>query len=154
MNMSFGIIQVRSSIDARSDIEDTLEMLNLGGVNNFTLVPETKPYKGMVKKVKDYTAYGEPSAETLQLLLKKRAESINGDNIDEKFAEEKGYDSLKELAQNLIEEKTTLQEEQIYPKIRLHPPRKGYSEIKKTYDQGGVLGYHGENIDKLLYRMR
>ena len=36
--------------------------------------------------------------------------------------------------------------------FRLHPPRKGHKSTKKHYPKGS-LGYHGEDINKLLERM-
>ena len=40
------------------------------------------------------------------------------------------------------------------PVLRLHPPRKGYKTIKRTFPQGGALGYYGTEINTLLYKMR
>ncbi|HNR25150.1 MAG TPA: 50S ribosomal protein L30, partial [Methanobacteriaceae archaeon] len=39
------------------------------------------------------------------------------------------------------------------PVFRLHPPRKGYKDIKKAFNEGGTLGYRGEDINHLLKRM-
>jgi large subunit ribosomal protein L30 len=38
--------------------------------------------------------------------------------------------------------------------MRLHPPRKGYRTLKRTFQQGGALGYYGREINTLLYKMR
>ncbi|MFY1644316.1 50S ribosomal protein L30, partial [Methanoculleus bourgensis] len=43
---------------------------------------------------------------------------------------------------------------EIKPVLRLHPPRKGYKTIKRTFQQGGALGYYGPQINDLLYKMR
>jgi large subunit ribosomal protein L30 len=40
------------------------------------------------------------------------------------------------------------------PVMRLHPPRKGYRTLKRTFQQGGALGYYGREINTLLYKMR
>ena len=40
------------------------------------------------------------------------------------------------------------------PVFRLHPPRKGHAGIKRTAQQGGVLGNHGDDIKALLNKMR
>ena len=40
------------------------------------------------------------------------------------------------------------------PVLRLHPPRKGYKTTKRTFPQGGALGYYGQEINTLLYKMR
>ncbi|MDY7081298.1 MAG: uL30 family ribosomal protein, partial [Halobacteria archaeon] len=72
--MSIGIVQIRGEPDMDAEVQDTLEMLNLGRVNNFTIVPDEDSYKGMVVKANDYVAYGEPDESTVALLLEKRGE--------------------------------------------------------------------------------
>jgi len=37
--------------------------------------------------------------------------------------------------------------------FRLNPPKKGYKSIKKSYKEGGALGYRGEKINNLIQRM-
>ena len=37
--------------------------------------------------------------------------------------------------------------------IRLHPPVKGYEGNKRSYQNGGALGYRGEAINDLINRM-
>lgn len=153
--MSYGVVQVRGTIDTDPEIRDTLEMLNLGSVNNFTLVPKTDSYQGMVVKVNDYVAYGEPSASTLTTLLRKRAETLGGGELNDEYVDENTkYDSVEELAEALVEGETTLREVSLKPTIRLHPPRKGHSGVKHSRKEGGVLGDHGEELDELLERMR
>ena len=39
------------------------------------------------------------------------------------------------------------------PVIRLHPPIGGYEGIKRSYVNGGALGYRGKDINRLLLRM-
>ncbi len=41
----------------------------------------------------------------------------------------------------------------IKPVFRLHPPRKGYEDIRLSVKEGGSLGYRGENIKDLAERM-
>jgi len=38
--------------------------------------------------------------------------------------------------------------------FRLHPPRKGHAGLKRTFQQGGALGNYGEDISKLVEKMR
>ena len=40
------------------------------------------------------------------------------------------------------------------PLFRLHPPRKGYEGIKRSFKEGGALGYRAEKINALLRRMQ
>jgi large subunit ribosomal protein L30 len=152
--MSYGIVRVRGDADTPADVGDTFDMLNLPQTNAFTVVPEEDTYRGMVQKVNDYVAYGEPDSETVALLLKERGETLEGGDVDEEFAAEQGYDSVNDLAEAVVSGETTLREAGIDPTVRLHPPRKGHDGIKHSYKQGGVLGNHGDEIDDLLRRMR
>ncbi|MBP1987510.1 50S ribosomal protein L30 [Halolamina salifodinae] len=149
------IIQLRGEVDMTAGQRDTLEMLNLGRVNHATLVPEADTYDGMVAKVNDFVAFGEPSVETLALVLEKRADVLESDAaVDEAFvAEETEYDSFEALAEALLDEETTLREQGISPTLRLHPPRGGHDGIKHPDSTGGELGPH-EDIDPLLEAMR
>lgn len=149
------IIQLRGEVDMTAGQRDTLDMLNLGRVNHAALVPESDTYDGMVAKVNDFVAFGEPSVETLALVLEKRADVQNEDAaVDEAFIdEETEYDSFEALAEALIEEETTLREQGISPTLRLHPPRGGHDGIKHPDSTGGELGPH-EDIDPLLEAMR
>ena len=53
------------------------------------------------------------------------------------YLEETGYKSLEELAQALLEEKAQLEELGLKPVFRLHPPRKGYKDIKRPLTRAG-----------------
>ncbi len=56
----------------------------------------------------------------------------------------------KALAKEEVEYKDL---KNIKPVIRLHPPRKGYEGLKRSYSEGGALGYRGRDIDALIDRM-
>jgi large subunit ribosomal protein L30 len=151
------IVQLRGEVNINQDIVDTLEMLNLGRVNHATLVPEEPTYEGMITKVNDYVAHGEPSEETLALLVRERGEPDTGDaDIDDEWVDENTeYDSVDALAGALVEEETTLQDAGLSPTLRLHPPRGGHNGLKQPVSTGGQLGVHDtEALDSLLEAMR
>jgi large subunit ribosomal protein L30 len=151
------LVQLRGDVNMDTDIHDTLKMLNIHHVNHATLVPDTDTYRGMVSKVNDYVAFGEPSQETLELLLETRAEPAEGDaDVDDEWvAENTDYDDIEGLAWALISEETTLKEQGLSPTLRLHPPRGGHDGIKHPVKEGGELGRHdSEGIDELLEAMR
>ncbi|GGN07940.1 50S ribosomal protein L30 [Halarchaeum nitratireducens] len=151
------VVQLRGEVDMRSSVEDTLSMLNLHRVNHATLVPETDAYDGMIAKVNDYVAYGEPSLETVKALIAKRAEPLEGDaDVDDEWvAENTDYDDVDDLARALYNENTTLREAGLSPVVRLHPPRGGHQGIKQPQSEGGQLGKQStEEVDELLERMR
>ena len=151
------LVQLRGEVNQSEAVRDTLGMLNLHRVNHATLVPETDTYDGMVTKVNDWVAHGEPSVETIELLLSTRGEPAEGDaDIDDEWvAEHTDYDDVSALAEALVDEETTLQAEGLAPTLRLHPPRGGHDGIKHPTKEGGQLGKHTtEEIDELLEAMR
>jgi large subunit ribosomal protein L30 len=151
------VVQIRGEVDMTGATQDTLEMLNLHRVNHCTLVPDTDAYRGMITKVNDYTAYGEPSQDVLETVLETRAEPEEGDaDIDDEWvADNTDYDDVSGLASALLDEETTLREQGLSPVLRLHPPRGGHDGIKHPTQEGGQLGKHDtEQIDSLLKAMR
>jgi large subunit ribosomal protein L30 len=151
------LVQIRGDVNMDTDIHDTLKMLNIHHVNHCTLVPDTETYNGMVSKVNDFVAFGEPSQETVELLIEQRGEPAEGDaDIDDEWvADNTDYDDVEELAWALVSEETTLKDEGLSPTLRLHPPRGGHDGIKHPTKEGGELGRHDtEGIDRLLEAMR
>ena len=151
------IVQLRGEVNQSEAVRDTLGMLNLHRVNHATFVPETDTYEGMVTKVNDWVAHGEPSVETIELLLETRGEPETGDaDIDDEWVEANtDYDDIAALAEALVAEETTLQDSGLAPTLRLHPPRGGHDGIKHAAVEGGQLGKHTTvEIDELLEAMR
>jgi len=151
------LVQIRGDVNMDTDIHDTLKMLNIHHVNHCTLVPDTETYNGMVSKVNDFVAFGEPSQETVELLIETRGEPAAGDaDIDDEWvAEHTDYDDVAALAAALVAEETTLRDQGLSPTLRLHPPRGGHDGIKHPTKEGGELGRHDtEGIDELLEAMR
>ena len=133
-----------------------MKMLRLHKVNHCVLVPEDPHFKGMVLKVKDYVAYGKVDAKTLVEILESRGRLEGDDRLTEEYIRENtAYDSIQAFAEAVIEGKAFLKDvPKLKPVFRLHPPRKGHAGIKRTVQQGGVLGNHDININVLLHKMR
>ncbi len=151
------VVQLRGEVNISDEVDDTLTMLNLGRVNHCTLLPETDVYRGMITKVHDYVAHGEPSAGTVATLLRRRGEPADGeaDVDDDWVAANTDYDGVGALAAALVAEETTLSEAGLTPVLRLHPPRGGHEGVKQPVATGGQIGTHStEEIDSLLTAMR
>jgi large subunit ribosomal protein L30 len=152
----YGIVQVRGVVNVRRDIKDTLKMLRLHHINHCVLVPDTPENLGMIRKVKDYVAYGEVDQATVATLLETRGR-VTGDLplTDEYIKAHSTYSGITEFANALSSGNARLTDVPgVKPVLRLHPPRKGYKTIKRTFPQGGALGYYGNEINALLYKMR
>lgn len=171
------VVQLRGEVNMSQEVQDTLGMLNVTAVNHCSLVPETDTYQGMLTKVTDYVAMGEPSADVLATLIRRRGEpapdNTSGDDRgsgtsdgsapagtrgpvdDEWVAQHTAYGDVDELAEALLAEETTLRDQGLAPVLRLHPPRGGHDGIKKHSAESGQLGQHStQEIDTLLEAMR
>ncbi|WP_148416702.1 50S ribosomal protein L30 [Haloferax sp. KTX1] len=151
------IVQLRGEVNIAQDVRDTLSMLNIHRVNHATFVPETDAYRGMISKVNDFVAHGEPSVDVVETLISTRAEPEAGDAdiTDEWVSENTDYDDVAALAQAIVDEETTLRAQGVSPVLRLHPPRGGHRGQKHVTKEGGQLGKHStEQIDELLEDMR
>ncbi|MFC7185386.1 50S ribosomal protein L30 [Halorubrum yunnanense] len=151
------IVQLRGDVNLEYGVEDTLDMLNVGRVNHATFVPETDSYRGMVTKVNDVVAFGEPSVDAVAATVGRRGDPLKGsaDVDDEWIDDNTDYADLEALAEALVDEETTLREQGLSPTLRLHAPRGGHEGIKHPVIEGGELGKHTtEEIDALLEAMR
>ncbi len=152
----YAVVQVRGVVNTRQDIKDTLKMLRLHHINHCVLVADTPENLGMIRKVKDYIAYGEVDAVTIETLLRTRGRLIGDAALtDEYIKSNSTYSGITELAKALAGGELKLRDiPGLKPVLRLHPPRKGYKTTKRTFVQGGALGYYGQEINTLLYKMR
>jgi large subunit ribosomal protein L30 len=150
------VIRVRGKVNVSKDVEATLKMLGLNAQNHCVLISDSPVYAGMLQKVKDYVTWGKVSKEDVQLLLKARGELIGNAVLTEAYLKKNTkFSSIEEFAEAFVNFKAELDDIPNLKKVfRLHPPRKGYKSIKKPFNLGGALGNRGEEIGKLLYRMR
>jgi large subunit ribosomal protein L30 len=154
----YAIIRLRGGVSVRPEIKYTLGLLRLHRVNHCIVVEKNTYNEGMIRKVKDYVAWGDISEDTLEDLLKDRGRLEGGKRLTEEYLRENtSLGSIKDLAHTLYEGKVKmkdLMEYKIKTVFRLHPPRKGHKGIKRSVKEGGELGYHGDKINELLHRMR
>ncbi len=153
--MTLAVVRVRGTINVKNDIRDTLTMLGLGRVNHCVLIDETPQYMGMVRKVRDYVTYGPIDAETAALLLKERGRLVGHKPLDESIIKEMGeFKSFDDMGKAIAEGQLNWSKlDKTVRVFRLHPPRKGYEGVKRSYTVGGALGDRGEGINPLIQRM-
>ncbi len=134
------IIRITGLVEVPSGVQEALFRLHLRHKYNATLVHENSSMAALLKKVRNFVAYGQIDKETLVALLTKRSKSVSSKKIDPVTA-----------AAQL--EKKSLQEIGIKPYFRLHPPRGGI-DSKVHFPIGhGVLGDNKEKINDLIQRM-
>jgi large subunit ribosomal protein L30 len=153
--MAFAIIRVRGQADVNYNIRHTMELIGLNKVNHCVVMPETDSMKGMLQMIKDYCTWGEVDSETLAEMIRQRGKIDGGDDLSEDFLKENTeFANADEMAKAIIENDYRMKNvEGAKPIFRLHPPRKGYEGIKRSYVSGGALGYRGKDINILVKRM-
>lgn len=119
------VVLIRGLIGITKQVKDTLFMLRLRKKHVCVILENNASNQGMIKKVKDYVTYGEVDDATLKELISKRGK------------------------------KNPEKEGRTKPFFELHPPRGGFERkgIKKSFNQGGALGYRGNKMNDLIKKM-
>jgi large subunit ribosomal protein L30 len=150
------VLRIRGDVDLRDEIRQTLRMLRLHKVNHATLVEQSEGYLGMLQKVKDYAAWGEVDANLLEKLLVKRGKARGNKSINDKYViSNSKFSSVKKFTEALVASKASIRDlHGLKPVFRLHPPKGGFGKKRKrSYSEGGQLGYRGKEINKLVSKM-
>ncbi|EGQ43955.1 MAG: ribosomal protein L30/L7E [Candidatus Nanosalina sp. J07AB43] len=79
----YAAVKVRGSVDASENISETLDSLGLDKKNKVLFIDsDSDSLKGMMKKAKDYIAYGEVSEETVEEIENQRDLNLeHGDRV-------------------------------------------------------------------------
>ena len=151
--MAWVVIRVRGGIHARGDILDTLDLLHLTRPNHATIIPEAPSFRGMLTKVQGYVTWGEAEPETVNKLLKARAETLGGEGLDgSALPEVVGAKDLPELTRKVLAQGLG-RAGGLKPLLRLRAPKGGWRSTKRPFALGGALGYRGRDINDLAQRM-
>ncbi len=122
-NKKFAIILIRGLIGMRGDIRITAKLFKLFRKNSCVIVDDNSVMKGMARKLKDYTTYGEIDEATYKLLVEKRGKKDKEGKLKNIF--------------------------NLSPPVKGFE-RKG---TKKPFNMGGALGYRKNKINDLIKRM-
>ncbi len=136
------LVRITGQVRVDADVAETLNRLRLGKKFTCSIVNEEPVALGMIKKVKDYIAYGTIDEKTLVEIIKARGKVIGDTKGKIKDAEK--------IAKEVMAGKS-LEEFKVKPYFGLHPARGGI-DSKHHYPKG-VIGNHKENITKLIMRM-
>ncbi len=149
------VVRIRGGVDARKTVEATLTMLRMERNNYATILRENPSYIGMLRKVKDYVTWGEPTAETVKLLLETRGKLVGEEKVTDEALKNLGYDSVEALSNAIASGAVEFSQlNGVKPFFRMHPPKKGFKKtVKRPYRDRGELGYRGEAINELIKRM-
>jgi len=152
--MAFAVIRVRGECEVNRDVEYTMNIMNLTRVNHCSIIPDNEVTKGMLQKTKDFITWGEVDETVLAEMIRIRGR-LAGDKMitDAYLTENSEFKTIEEMAKGIINGYRMKDIEAVKPLFRLHPPKKGYEGIKRSYRNGGALGYRGEAINDLIKRM-
>ncbi len=140
----FAVVRIRGIRNMKPLIKKTFEHLRLNKPNHCVLLQSTPLNLGMLERIKDYVTFGKISGDMLVALLLKRGK-CNGRCLRALKNEEE----IKRIASDIVAGKNLYSI--VDPVFRLHPPRKGYKNLKLHFPLGD-LGYR-ELIDDFLKRM-
>ena len=147
-------IRLRGRTGIKKDVAQTLDMLKLTRINHAVLIEDNPSYNGMLQKAKDYITWGEVDQETIKEILSKRGKIAGNNKLTEDYLKEStDFSSIDDLSKALIDSEVKLEDNGVKPVFRLHPPRKGHGNIKKTFVESGSLGYRGDKIKDLIKKM-
>lgn len=135
-------VRIRGKTKIKITVEDTMKMMRLYKNNYCAILPNNPVYLGMLRMAKDYLTWGEIDEDTFRQLLDKRGEEFKGREADSKNKIK--YDDY------------FVHDNKKYKKFfRLNSPRKGMGRkgIKRSFKEGGALGYRGAAINELIKRM-
>jgi large subunit ribosomal protein L30 len=134
------VIRITGDVKLKREIRETLSRLRLRRKYACIVLDPNKEQLGMIKKLRNFVAFGEIDSETFKKLIEKRGQKIDRKKkIDAKVAVEgiskgKKYENFN-----------------LKPFFRLHPPRGGIKS--KVHFPKGVLGDNKNKINDLIKRM-
>jgi len=136
------VIRISGLVEVPEKVQETLYRMRLRRKYCAVILPDSEETTKLLKKVRNFVAFGKLNKETLIELLAKRAK-FTGKKID-----------VKVLADSIEKAKSiNLSSLGIKPFFRLHPPRKGIETKVHFPIRKGVLGDNKEKINDLVRRM-
>ena len=136
-------IRIKGIVGIDRDVKENLTRLRLRKKNVCVVLREKPEIIKELKNLENFIAYGKMKKEVFLELIEKRGKLIDKNKKTDKIK------MAEEFLSGRIEKK--LQDLNIKPFFRLHPPRGGINS-KKHFPKG-VLGNNKEQINDLIMRM-
>jgi len=134
------IIRISGQVNLNEDVAETMYRMRIRRKYACAIIDETAENLGMLKKVRNFVAYGKTDKAVLIELIEKRGQVID----------KKAKIDAEKTADMILKNKN-FDGTNIKPFFRLHPPRKGINS--RQHFPKGVLGDNKEKINNLLRRM-
>lgn len=139
-------IRISGLVEVPEKTQETLFRLRLRRKYSAVLLKPTPENLKLLRKIRNYIAYGDINNQTLVLLLENRARSNEKKKMNSKVI-------AGQLENKPNEPNKLLQSIGIKPFFRLHPPRNGIDSKIHFPIKKGVLGDNKEKINDLVRRM-
>lgn len=166
----YAVIRIRGQIGVPRDVERALELLRVRRKFVMSLVVGKPDVEGLLLKAQNWITWGEIDADTLAEVLQRRGRIVGDKPLTLDHLKKYGWNSFEELALAFVSgeiERIACPRRGTWPRkdgkvlcvpymkpfFRLHPPRGGLEDTKRSYAEGGDLGYRGPAINELILRM-
>ena len=146
------VIRLKGSVDLNGKKKDTLSLLRLSRPYYCTLVDNDPQKLGMLQKLKEMVTWGQIEPDVLEELLLERGELEGGKEVTDEVVDEKTpYSSVAEFAEAICEGEAELDALDGLKKVfRLHPSKKGFKSMRRSFSHGGAVGDRGDKINDLI----
>tara|TARA_Y100000310_G_scaffold303027_1_gene340967 strand:- start:111 stop:527 length:417 start_codon:yes stop_codon:yes gene_type:complete len=134
------VVRIAGQVDLTRKVKETLDRLRVRRKYAATLLANTPENQRLLKRVRNFVAYGTADGALVKELIEKRGQALPGKKVS--------ADAAKEI------EKKGFEGVGLKPFFRLHPPRGGVdTKLHFGVSKKAVLGDHGEKIGELVGRM-
>lgn len=149
------IVRLRGNVNISREREYIFKLIHLTRKNHTTLVKTTPSMIGSIRKIQDYSAWGEVDQPIIKQLLTQRAFLKGNQPLSDDIVKNTSkYSSIDELATAIFNLEAELSDiPHLRPVFRLHPPKGGFKRTIKKPHPIGELGYRGRHINELIAKM-
>ena len=157
------VIRIRGINRISPKVKKIMELLRLRQIHNAVFIKLNSSTINMLKLVLPYIAYGYPTRETIDLLIKKRGYArvrkqrhpINDNLIVDKSLGRRGVRTVEDVINSLwtVDENFTKVNRFLWP-FKLSSPKGGYRGKKRRhFNEGGSFGNHEIFINEFVRKM-
>ncbi len=150
------VLRIRGEVGVREPIKKAMDLMKLHRKNRVVLMKNTPSNIGMINKVKDYCTFGEVDSKIVKELLENRGRLPGNKKLTAEYLKKEAKTDFDSLSKSLVEGKASLKDiAGLKRYFKMHPPLGGFERggIKHPYAAGGVLGYRGKEMGKLIQKM-
>jgi len=156
------VIRIRGINGLHPKPRKILQLLRLRQINNGVFVRLNAATKQMLQLVDPYITYGFPNVKTVRELIYKRGYAkINGQRVSitdnhqiEQVLGKHGIICIEDLVHEIftVGPKFKVASKFLWT-FKLNPPRGGWSQVKKHFNEEGDYGLREDKINALVHRM-